>query len=77
MITGYVGCNYTLAVVFLTLSVGLVGVAQSGYNVNHLDLAPRYAGALMGITNMVATIPGFVGPVLVGVLTQDEVHVLF
>ncbi|XP_033646519.1 sialin-like [Asterias rubens] len=72
VITGYVGCNYTLAVVFLTLSVGLVGVAQSGYNVNHLDLAPRYAGALMGITNMVATIPGFVGPVLVGVLTQDE-----
>ncbi|XP_022105784.1 sialin-like [Acanthaster planci] len=72
VITGYVGCNHYLAIVFLTLSVGCCGVAVSGFNVNHLDLAPDYAGLLMGITNMVATIPGFLGPLLVGVITENE-----
>ena len=29
---------------------------------NHLDIAAPHAGVLMGLTNMFATIPGFVGP---------------
>ena len=73
VITGYVGCDHVLAVTFLTLSVGCCGFALSGYNVNHLDIAPRFAGILMGITNMAATVPGFVSPVLVGQLTEDQV----
>ena len=31
------------------------------------------AGTLMGITNMIATIPGFVSPTIVGVLTDGDV----
>ncbi|XP_064652399.1 sialin-like [Lineus longissimus] len=67
---GWVGCDQTWAVVFLVLSVGTNGISLSGYTVNHLDIAPRYAGALMGITNSAATIPGFLGPFVVGVLTD-------
>lgn len=37
---GYTGCNYTLAVTFLTISSALGGVSASGFNINHLDIAP-------------------------------------
>lgn len=70
--TGYAGCDHTLAVVFLTLGVGGAGFTMGGYNVNHLDIAPRFAGTLLGITNAVATIPGFAGPALVGYLTKGN-----
>ena len=42
--TGYAGCNHTLAVVLLTLGVGGGGFTMAGYNVNHLDIAPKFAG---------------------------------
>ena len=50
---------------------------MSGCNVNHLDIAPPYAGVLMGITNCAATIPGFAGPAVVGVLTEDNVSGIY
>ncbi|KAM4694029.1 sialin isoform 2-T2 [Discoglossus pictus] len=69
---GYTGCNYTLAVVFLTLSTTLGGFSVSGFSINHLDIAPSYAGILLGITNTFATIPGMVGPVIGKSLTHDN-----
>ncbi|KAG8582002.1 hypothetical protein GDO81_007887 [Engystomops pustulosus] len=68
---GYTGCNYTLAVVFLTLSTTIGGFSMSGYNINHLDIAPSFAGLLLGITNTFGTIPGMVGPVIGKALTHD------
>ncbi|KAI2657840.1 Sialin [Labeo rohita] len=59
---GYTGCNYVLAVAFLSISSSLGGISASGFNINHLDIAPSYAGILLGITNSFATIPGMVGP---------------
>lgn len=69
---GYTGCNYTLAVTFLTISSSLGGVSASGFNINHLDIAPSYAGILLGITNSFATIPGMVGPVIARSLTANN-----
>lgn len=69
---GYTGCNYTLAVTFLTISSSLGGVSASGFNINHLDIAPSYAGILLGITNTFATIPGMVGPVIARSLTANN-----
>ncbi|XP_073531667.1 sialin isoform X1 [Phyllobates terribilis] len=69
---GYTGCDYTLAVVFLTLSTTLGGFSMSGYNINHLDIAPSFAGLLLGITNTFATIPGMVGPVIAKALTHEN-----
>ena len=72
--TSYVGCDdTTLAVVLFSLALGMSALNTSSYNVNHLDIAPRYAGVLMGITNSAATIPGMVGPYVVGYLTNNEV----
>ena len=69
--TGYLGDDKFKAVLFLTLTVGLTGLAVSGFNINHIDTVPRFAGVLMGITNTVATIPGFVGPQLAKALTPN------
>ncbi|KAK0146018.1 Sialin [Merluccius polli] len=69
---GYTGCNYVLAVGFLTLSSSLGGLSASGFNINHLDIAPSYAGILLGITNTFATIPGMVGPVIARALTKNN-----
>lgn len=69
---GFTGCNYTLAVTFLTISSSLGGVSASGFNINHLDIAPSYAGILLGITNTFATIPGMVGPVIARSLTANN-----
>ncbi|XP_041361021.1 LOW QUALITY PROTEIN: uncharacterized protein LOC121377181 [Gigantopelta aegis] len=69
---GYTGCDHTLAVVLLTLAVGSAGMTMPGFNVNHLDIAPKFAGVLLGITNSLATIPGFLAPIVVGVLTNHN-----
>ena len=45
-----------------------------GFNVNHLDIAPRYASILMGISNGVGTLSGMVCPLIVGALTKHKVH---
>uniref|UniRef100_A0A8D0C9F8 Sialin n=1 Tax=Salvator merianae TaxID=96440 RepID=A0A8D0C9F8_SALMN len=69
---GYIGCNYELAVAFVTISTTLGGFSTSGYSINHLDIAPSYAGILLGITNSFATIPGMVGPLVAKVLTHSN-----
>jgi len=33
-----------------------------------------HAGTLMGITNMIATVPGFVSPTVVGLITAGNVR---
>jgi MFS family permease len=63
-----------LAVALMTIAGGAVGFTNSGFQVNHLDIAPNYAGILMGITNCVATIPGIVSPYLTGIILGDDQH---
>lgn len=60
------------AIAFLILGVGFSGLNATGYAVNHLDLAPRYAGVLMGITNTFATIPGFLSPMVTGYIVKNK-----
>lgn len=70
----FVGCDRTLAVVALSLSVGLNGAVYSGFQVNHTDLSPNYAATLMGITNFFANICGFVTPYVAGAITDHNVR---
>lgn len=66
--------NTGMAIISLTLAVGFSGFAISGFNVNHLDIAPRYAGILMGISNGVGTLSGLLCPIVVESITKDEVR---
>jgi len=69
---GYTGCNHFAAVTFCILAVGFLGFHTCGAIISHLDVAPNYAGTLVGITNSLAAIPGFVGPYVVGALTNNN-----
>lgn len=55
---------------------GTSWLASPGFNVNHLDIAPRYASILMGISNGVGTLSGMVCPIIVGAMTKHKVCVL-
>lgn len=71
VIAGYT-TNWLVAVVCLTLAVGGGGFAFSGFFVNHLDIAPPFAGILIGLSNTVATVPGIISPLLTGVIVQHH-----
>jgi MFS transporter, ACS family, solute carrier family 17 (sodium-dependent inorganic phosphate cotransporter), other len=54
------------AIALMACVMGLAAFAMGGFGVNHLDVAPRYAGVLMGISNTAGTLPGIVGVVATG-----------
>jgi ACS family sodium-dependent inorganic phosphate cotransporter len=53
-----------------TAAVGGSAIGLGGWGVNHLDVAPRYAGILMGISNTFATLPGIIGVAATGFIVQ-------
>ncbi|VDP32477.1 unnamed protein product, partial [Soboliphyme baturini] len=61
--------NPVAAVTCLILAVGFSGFAISGFNVNHLDIAPRYASILMGMSNGIGTFAGMICPMITERLT--------
>lgn len=64
--------NTAVAISALTLAVGFSGFAISGFNVNHLDIAPRYASILMGISNGFGTLSGMICPIVVEEFTKKS-----
>lgn len=42
--------------------------SAAGFGVNHMDIAPRHAGTLMGISNTAGTLPGIIGVYITGVI---------
>ena len=71
ILTGYLGTDKFKAVLLLTLTVGISGLALAGVVINHIDIAPKFAGILMGITNTISNISGFVVPQLAKALTPN------
>jgi len=76
------GSNIPAVVSLMMLAVMFYGSMFSGVFSNHSDLAPNFAGTLMAVTNMLATIPGILVPFLVGILTEGKTglapwHVVF
>uniref|UniRef100_T1JUN7 Major facilitator superfamily (MFS) profile domain-containing protein n=2 Tax=Tetranychus urticae TaxID=32264 RepID=T1JUN7_TETUR len=61
-----------LAISALTFAVGFSGFAISGFNVNHLDIAPRYASILMGISNGFGTLAGMFCPIVTELMTEHK-----
>jgi len=69
---GMVGCDQVVAVVLICLATCTNAAVYPGYNSNHVDLSSNFAGILMGISNTLGTIPGFLAPFVVGVLTENN-----
>lgn len=69
----FVECDRSLAIALMTIAVTFTGGMFCGYLGNHIDIAPNFAGTLVALTNTVATIPGILVPIIVGVLTDGDV----
>lgn len=54
------------------MGVGVTGLNATGYAVNILDIAPKYAGVIIGISNVFGSMPGFISPQIVGFITTKN-----
>ncbi|KAL7642910.1 UNVERIFIED_CONTAM: hypothetical protein RMT77_006199 [Armadillidium vulgare] len=68
----FVNCNSAAAITILFIAITLNGAIYCGYMCSHIDISPRFSAPLMGITNTLGTIPGFVTPVVVGAIINDN-----
>jgi ACS family sodium-dependent inorganic phosphate cotransporter len=66
---GYVE-SVPLAIALMSLGSVFGGAMAGGFGVNHLDIAPRGAGVIMGLSNTAGTIPGIVGVYVSGVILE-------
>ncbi|XP_074660699.1 vesicular glutamate transporter 3-like isoform X2 [Tubulanus polymorphus] len=60
------------AMTFLTIGVGFSGFATAGWQISHLDIAPRYASVLVGMSTTMGTVGGILSPLIVGFITHDQ-----
>ena len=68
--TGYITCHTPyIAVAVLSIALGLSGFQFPGVMVNHVDIAPPFAGILFGMSNTAATLSGVFAPYVVGRIT--------
>ncbi|KAB7505040.1 putative inorganic phosphate cotransporter, partial [Armadillidium nasatum] len=68
----FVECNRSWTVTLLFISITLQGGVYAGWQINHIDIAPNFAGTLFGITNALASIPAWIAPIVVGTLTNKN-----
>ncbi len=54
------------AIGFMCLGKAFGALNMGGHSVNHMDIAPKHAGTLMGLSNTAGTIPGIVAVTVTG-----------
>jgi ACS family sodium-dependent inorganic phosphate cotransporter len=59
-----------LAIAVMCMSSALGAASGAGFGTNHLDIAPRHAGVLMGLSNTAGTLPGVIGVLISGWIVQ-------
>ncbi|KAG6467265.1 hypothetical protein ZIOFF_074953 [Zingiber officinale] len=58
--------NPSWTVICSSISLGFLALGRAGFAVNHMDVAPRYVGIVMGVSNTAGTLAGIVGVGLTG-----------
>jgi len=70
VLIGYCSCGQeVLVIILITLSIGLSGLQYAGFVVNYLDVAPTFAGPILGIGNTLSCVAGILAPKFMGLLT--------
>ncbi|XP_071487263.1 vesicular glutamate transporter 3-like [Diadema antillarum] len=82
LVCTWVSARPHVTVILMTIAAGGMGVSFSTAFVNAIDLAPSFSGTLMGIANSIAVSAGFIAPLAVGALTEDQTdprgwHIVF
>ncbi|XP_063973825.1 sialin [Diachasmimorpha longicaudata] len=78
----WAGCDRVWVMIMLAGLGSLQGAIYAGNQMNHIALAPRYAGTLYGLSNAAANACGFLAPYVVGRLiagheTLSRWHIVF
>lgn len=66
------GCNSTAAIAFSTVATAISGAVSTGPLASFIDISPNFASIMLGISNMISVIPGFISPIIVGYLTYEN-----
>lgn len=72
----YFGYNATAAIVLVAVATMFHGAVSSGPLASMVDLSPNYAGIVLGVSGMIGGMPGFISPIIVGIITQGNVSTL-
>ncbi|XP_026734517.1 putative inorganic phosphate cotransporter [Trichoplusia ni] len=64
--------NLSLAVILLTITVGLNGAHYVGFMLSHIDLSPNHASTMMGFTNGIGAIFSILAPLSVSFVVTDQ-----
>lgn len=68
----YAGCDRTLAVIFFTIGVGMMGFYYPSLAVNSNDLSTNYSGTITAIINTCNSFTGMLTPYFVGIFTRHQ-----
>ncbi|BES93148.1 Major Facilitator Superfamily [Nesidiocoris tenuis] len=74
LVLALINMNSTWALTLLTIGTALNAGAFNGFTCNHVDLAPNFAGILMGTTNGLANIASIVAPRWATFIVSDETN---
>ncbi|XP_078491656.1 sialin isoform X2 [Ciona intestinalis] len=67
--------NSTTVIVLLVVGMSFRGFTYAGHNSSPIDIAPMYAGVVFGISNTIASITGFLGPLTAGLVITDKTSI--
>ncbi|XP_011503971.1 PREDICTED: sialin-like, partial [Ceratosolen solmsi marchali] len=68
----WAGCDRLTVMLMLSGLSSLYGAVYAGNQMNHIVLAPRFAGTLYGITNAAANTCGFLAPYIIGQIVNGH-----
>ncbi|XVE66492.1 hypothetical protein DITRI_Ditri08aG0083700 [Diplodiscus trichospermus] len=58
------------AILCSSVALGFLALGRAGFAVNHMDIAPKYAGIVMGVSNTAGTLAGIIGVDMTGQLLE-------
>ena len=75
LVTWVAGCDGGLSLALFVIAGTLRGFSEAGYMSAPVDMAPDYAGTILGITVCFSQTTGFLVPWVTGLFIQNEVGV--
>ncbi|XP_078583647.1 sialin-like [Branchiostoma floridae x Branchiostoma japonicum] len=69
---GHVRCDSTAAIAMLCLATAMSGVMIPGFYPSFTELTLGFSGVAFGISNAVTNCAGFIVPLMVGVITEEN-----
>jgi len=70
---GFCECGQEMIVIaLLTIGMGLSGFQYAGFIVSYMEVAPRYAGPIVGVGNTLSCFAGIIAPKLMSAMTPNK-----